>query len=133
MTKLVLIPKTCWSSFAKTLKGMPHLNFHKTPKKSFCLSSLTQNFHKTSFTYNTHLPQPTKFNKLEQLENTQTWCETWNATNMDAFLGFTLLFFPFLPYLFVLRESPCLLPTHGVYILSFANFMNIFNIHKNKV
>jgi len=95
MPKLVPIPNTCWSFFVKSLKNMPHLNFHETPKSSFCLSSFTQKFHKTSFMYNTHLPQPTKFNKFEQLENTQTWCETRTATDMDAFLSFSLPFFPF--------------------------------------
>jgi len=94
MPKLVSIPKTCWSSFSKTLKNMAHLNFHETQKNSFNLSSFTQRFHKTSFTYNIHLPQPTKFNKLEQLENTKTWCETWNATDMDA-IEFHPAFFSF--------------------------------------
>jgi len=132
MPKLVSIPKTCWSSFSKTLKNMAHLNFHETQKNSFNLSSFTQKIHKTSFTYNIHLPQPTKFNKLEQLENTKTWCETWNATDMDA-IEFHPTFFSFLPYSCMCCEPPCLLPEHGVYILSFANFTNIFNIHKNKV
>jgi hypothetical protein len=112
---------------------MSRLNFHETPKSSFCLSSFTQNFHKTSFIYNTHLPQPTKFNKLEQLENSQTRCETWECHQYGCIFEFHLAFFPFLPYLLVLCRSPCLLPEHGVYILSFANFTNIFDIHKIKV